>query len=274
MRSILVPPNERKKIRVEESSEVHLEHGEESWAVSYSDMLMVLMSFFIIFFSIDSGKKQDVLSEITMFLGQQAGQRGSGEAETAGKTLGKGDILRSRLKKARRNRGEGVSESQGDLQEMIYQALINVNLPIVTEQTNKHIEVVFPDNIYAPRRFKLTNKNIAALEKILTALVPMKDNIELFFVGHTDDKQIRNKDQYMTSNYTLSTLRAANALENAIILGFPATQMFAQGGADNKRNSRTLSLKIKHKILEENSKEDSDDPRDRDGEPVPDNAKY
>ncbi|RYZ56260.1 MAG: hypothetical protein EOP07_12820, partial [Proteobacteria bacterium] len=52
-------------VRIEHKKAQLSAEDSASWAVSYSDMLMVLMSFFIIFFSYDESKRSTILSELS-----------------------------------------------------------------------------------------------------------------------------------------------------------------------------------------------------------------
>ena len=63
--------------RVERARAIHLEdETSHLWAVSYADFLMVLLSFFIIFFSLDKKTKDSVIDEIMLYSSGQEGVKG------------------------------------------------------------------------------------------------------------------------------------------------------------------------------------------------------
>ena len=59
-----MPVNKNKRrIRIELPEEQEFHSEGESWAVSYADFLMVLLSFFIIFFSYSREKTQSIIDQ-------------------------------------------------------------------------------------------------------------------------------------------------------------------------------------------------------------------
>lgn len=234
MRSKAVQDNEKKVsllMAEEEHESYHLEGSEESWAISYADMLMVLLSFFVVFFSMEPNETKDVISQIAIDIGSPA---------NAPKGITDEPI------------NESVTKSNAKAVVQNLQSL-GMNLNIKTNVESKTLEIFFPQNIFQPSSFYLDKDNREILRKILRSLFPIEQKIQLFFIGHTDEVAVTKANRYLRSNYSLSALRATHALETAVTMGFPANRVFAQGGADNQINSRTLSVKIK---LDEISTED------------------
>ena len=77
-----------RQVRIERRSKAQIASEDmQSWAVSYSDMLMVLMSFFVIFFSFEDKKRDDLVSQISLEM--QAKSGGGGLQDVTGKAGGR-----------------------------------------------------------------------------------------------------------------------------------------------------------------------------------------
>ena len=69
--------------------------------------------------------------------------------------------------------------------------------------------------------------------------------IKVHFIGHSDSAAVSQRpNDIIKSNFTLSSLRAASALEYAISQGLPSDRLFTEGAANNSGSSRSLSLRI------------------------------
>lgn len=197
----------------------HGEGGDEHlWAVSYSDLLMVLMSFFVIYFSFDSGEKaKDGLLNIAVAMKGQA-------------------VVDSEKPKPKETIPAGIN---GELRKQFE----NMNLRI--DKPGNALVIQLEPDIFKLGEFKLDHRTEERLKEISDLIEPFKNSVDIVVIGHSDAAKVsRSKNQYMSNNFDLSSLRALKALQYMLTLGFPNDQISAQGAAENIRSSRTISLRI------------------------------
>lgn len=243
---------ERKKLRlprVERTEDVHPEDGENLlWAVSYSDLLMVLMSFFVIFFAANKGKKDAIFQDVSIALNKNvpgAKTLGTGTGSKGGsKAKVPTPISQAEFEafKQQQIEAELVNEK---ISSTISDSLRQIGVDVDTTEEPSALTINLPDNIYSSTTFEITPKIQLILDQIFSLILDHKDKINVHFIGHSDSAPIKTSTSvFLTSNYTLSALRAAKALEYSLNLGYPSNQLFAQGGAENMRDSRSLSVRL------------------------------
>jgi flagellar motor protein MotB len=219
--SALLKP--KRKLRIEHNAgggEIH-DDG-HAWAVSYADFLMVLLSFFVIFFSIDSNKKETLIDNIVAKSGFDK-TKGSGGKESD-RTLASFSTLPS-----------GIQEVGDSLEGFFVEKV----------DGKQKLYIYLDDDIYLPGKIDLPPKQIENLKQILRNLEPFNGKINITFIGHTDKSVVStSKSNYVKDNFDLSSLRATRALQQAVKADFDPSHMFAQGVAEHTRGSRTLSLVI------------------------------
>lgn len=202
-------------------------------------MLMVLMSFFVLFYSADESKSKDVLKAITVSL---VGQ-GSGEGGGAGGKAGALHALSGTPG------ADGVPANSQEAGKSIMQHLIDAGVDVSASKSPDAIEIKLPDNVFRKRQYK-PNKDVRrTIEAIVDVLKPHADAIDVVFIGHTDSsKVVSNEDQHLADNYDLSSLRAVYALKYAISAGYPSPHLFAKAASWNDRETRSISIEVsRHK---------------------------
>ncbi len=220
--------------RVDRNDEYHIEDdSHHMWVVSYADFLMVLLSFFILFFSTE--EKDELIQKIIRSADTggstsdvQSGMSGSG-ASTA-----KPGIDPKNAKRA-------VASIPDDAMKNLLE-----NFDFKTDKSERRIVFMFPDNIYRLGQIDLAESQKMQLSELMKNLNQYSDYIEIEFVGHTDSSPlVNNRTQVLNDNFALSVIRATRALQYVQGLGFPSEKMAAKGSAEMKRNTRSLSLIIK-----------------------------
>lgn len=226
-------PIARKKIappRIVRGDPVHVEEGDAHlWAVSYSDLLMVLMSFFVIYFSFDdSAASKNGLLNIAKSM--------------KGETIVPSSPSSSHALESKNGEVTPVGNVTTGTNESFRKRLEELNVKI--EAPGKSLILNLEPDIFGMGHFELTPSTQARLKEILSIISPYKDEVEIVIIGHSDSKHIGKKNAYLGNNFDLSSLRALKALQYYLDLGFPSDQISAQGAGENARNSRSLSLKI------------------------------
>ena len=242
-------PKKPRLPRVDREEDYHIEdETAHLWAVSYADFLMVLLSFFIIFFSVDEKKQENVINRIVADIGNESeakgakGQKGGQGVGQAGKGPGQG-----------KGTGHPKTDSPRNIDSIQKEVLRDVlkNFKLTVEKKEKAIHLKFPDNIYPAGQIHLNNQNRKLLSLVLKKLMPFSNEIDLIFVGHTDSLPMRkNASKVITDNFSLSVIRATRALQLAIRAGYPVDRLAAKGSADKRRSTRTLTLVVQARTSE------------------------
>ncbi len=212
------------------------------WAVSYCDLLMVLMCFFILFFQLSSPEAPSVLENILLSLkGQNIPQAtvhdGTGVMRTGvDATIGGGsdfDKLTPNLSKVTHILSE------------IAQKLKGQDVKILSDLDGKVISIDLAENIYAMGQYSFPPQDRSKLEEILKIVLPYAGAVNLTFVGHSDPTPIAvHRGKVIDSNLVLSSLRATRAVEIALRLGFDPRWTNSQGAGEYNRKTRSLSIRV------------------------------
>lgn len=190
------------------------------WAVSYSDLLMVLMSFFVLFFSFGDGNKLD---EIIWSLNPNEKSQTQNQVKNA----------------ATRNPASFDAKLLDDLK---------TTEEYVMESKEDLLWIHLPDTMYYPGQIEIMERKKIILDDLLTKLEPFSEKIKLTIVGHSDNTPLsKTKNYYIQDNFSLSALRASRIVSDLIRRGFPSEQLYIRAGAENIRNTRSLSLQISMK---------------------------
>jgi len=175
----------------------------EGWAVSYSDVLMVLLCFFVLFFSTED---QTLL---------QATKNFASRTPSSSSTTHPGSTLQQTLTHLPRSK---------------------------VIQAGQEIRIEFDNDIFERGEFKLEGKGRADVLQALELLKPYKDQLVLSFIGHTDTVTLRPRNDMLENNFDLSALRASKAMGLAIATGYSTKNLRIRAAAENERNSRTISI--------------------------------
>lgn len=199
------------------------------WAVSYADFLMVLLSFFILFFSVGKNDKDAIVNIIS-----KVKEQGLGRGEGGG-----GNSLKDSL--------AASSERVADPKSIV--AVIGKDLKDIRYELNektKTVTFVLADDIYRVGRVRPSEDGEKSLRELLHLLKPFGPEIDLVFVGHTDSRPVRTRRvPGVNNNFDLSALRASYAVQLAMGEGLPKEGLYTHGSADNTRVSKSLSIIVK-----------------------------
>lgn len=215
-------PNKKKprlpRIDREEVVVVHEDENSHLWAVSYSDFLMALMSFFILFYSADSSNRKTIIMNLAKTFSKD------GKPYSAGY-------------------GEGEKDQPHRIPASFTDALKNMNVDVAQDQES--LVVNFPDDFFRPGRHEISTDSQSEIEKFLVRLKPFQAQINLYFEGHADNNPMKvHKSNIIVDNFVLSSLRASSALIIAKNMGFSEKNLYIQADSSNVRNSRSLSIRI------------------------------
>lgn len=227
------PKRELPRVEREQDMEILEDSNAHLWAVSYADFLMALLSFFILFYSVDDKKRDQLILNISNQLAKDTTLTGGSAtmASTAGRAT------------AGTDGPEKVAANPMDVQKSLVAALQGLEVKI--EEENHFLIINFPDDIFTTGSYSLTVSNKNQLARFLEIAKPYNGKFNFYFEGHTDSKPIRHtRTSVVTDNYILSSLRASSALQQAVLAGFEEKYLFTQANSSNIRNSRSLSIRL------------------------------
>ncbi len=218
--------------------ELHEDALQHLWAVSYSDLLFVLLSFFIIFFQMENPEKdKSILDKVLLSVQDKTVETDA--IRNSGGDTGNGVRTPQAAVGAQVNAKSVIDQIAEDLK----------GSDISVQPADKGvINLNFADNVYEPFGYVPNRKVKAELNEILKRLSPHKANLKITFIGHTDDAAInskrKKKNEVISSNLVLSNLRAARAVEHAMANGFDPRFLSAEGAGEFNRNTRSLTMRI------------------------------
>ncbi|MCT4640893.1 MAG: OmpA family protein [Bacteriovoracaceae bacterium] len=231
----------------------HMHAHEESWAVSYADLLMVLMSFFIVFFNLESGKgngKEESLVEIisTSFTKDTSGGKknkiGDGPKDNKGKINNLNELKKflanSDIKVAAIG-ADGVIIK--DKKEEGISSLFDKKKVSKVKKV-RGLEIKLPDDIFSLGAYKLNKEIKVTLDQILEGITKYREKITIVVIGHADAVPMKAGKKVIQSNFILSSLRSSKAVEYLIKKGYDRNFVAGQAVSVENRASRSLSLRI------------------------------
>ena len=212
-------------LRVTRKTNVHVQsHGGEGWAISYADMLMVLLSFFVMFFSLKDEHPETFdqeLKKISMSM----------EAGAKDKKAVKGAEPAAPMK-------EPAAKNYSELAS----ALKIQGVSVIDEKTQ--LVVTLDDAAFKSAGFSPNRAIRGRVDEIMQKLKPFNKSIQLTVVGHTDSRRLVPRNEFLADNFDLSSLRALHVLKYVLARGFPERRATARAAASFDRAARSVSFVI------------------------------
>jgi chemotaxis protein MotB len=195
--------------------DAHTERGNEIWLITLSDLLMLLMIFFVVLFSLALQKQ---------YLAKQPTKASAGTPAIS--------QVSDYVKKAASDT-PSVAPTQQDiptsLEKELVSALNSENNPqgLFIRRTADLLTLTFPEKIiFDPGQAKLKSSSDDILNKV-AMFINSHANLVVEVQGYTDDTPI-NSTQY-PSNWELSVDRATQVARSLIARGTNPTQVSVKG---------------------------------------------
>ncbi|MBF0315980.1 MAG: hypothetical protein HQK50_08770 [Oligoflexia bacterium] len=195
-----------------------------SWAISYADFLMVLLSFFVIFFSTNP---KTILFQLTKVVNEDKKLR---PVSTPSQSMAlPATTTSTSLPTVARLQSVKVQLKRS-----------NIN----TSFKGNKLILQFPHNIYSLGQYDPPEKLI---NDIVTILKSHKKNLIVTVIGYTDQKQFTQKNKTLINdNLTLAGLRAAKAA-SYLQKNLPFMQIKTQGESGLTRETRSISFVVEER---------------------------
>ncbi|MEK6624473.1 MAG: OmpA family protein [Bdellovibrionota bacterium] len=199
------------------------------WMTSYSDLVTLLLCFFILFFAIFAQKQSAEMEKQTK------------EAMT---------IAEEKIKAMQRPKtigllAEEINEKFSKL-ENVYSMVYE--LPgIETVKKHDHFLIVFSDgNFFEAGSYQLNVYGQYRMALVLERLIPYANQLFIEIQGHSDNTPVNQKAESYKTNIELSALRAIGVYNYFLQFGFPEESMSISGYSyhrpivDNKEDEEVI----------------------------------
>lgn len=187
---------------------------EGSWAVSYGDMITLLVCFFILFFATDRESDRKKEMETKMLTKLQA----LGEPST--------------------------SQSQGDTPHLD-ESLMS-KFQVQTHKVGEKIIVEFPNtSFFAFGKIDISKDGNDKLKKFVDTYMPYAGNYILGIRAYTDNKKvIKSPHRRFNDNLELSALRAVSTMRSLQKMGIPLNRMRLGGFGELRMTEEDLKKAV------------------------------
>lgn len=197
-----IPNNKKNSLFPQQPFE---EEDDESWQVSYLDIITIVLGFLIILLSFSQLKEDERLSISNLF--------DSSVVETEYITT-------------------PIEDIKTELEEFLREDIENGSIAISRDLNDLRIRFR-SDDFYSSGSAKLKPQGLKQLSKVLLAIKETKyDDFNIDVEGHTDSSPISSA--VYPSNWELSTARASNVVKYFNGLGIPVSRLKASGYADSR----------------------------------------
>jgi chemotaxis protein MotB len=208
-----------------------------SWAVSYVDLLSLLLCFFVIFYDAErtkniSPEKMTALDKLALEINKDAKP-----ATTAAQIENESS--------------EKETYEKVKIHPLIGELEINLkeNLPIESIKQKKGLYLSFKEmSFFSSGSSKLNSSAEEVITEMIQRLTPYKGQIHITVQGHTDTRKVSLSKEKHSDNWELSALRATSVLKHFVREGFPQETLSAEGFADTKAQDKNLELSFQRRI--------------------------
>lgn len=187
---------------------------EGSWAISYGDMITLLLTFFILFFSTDQQKDRM-------------------------------DAMETSLLARLESKSQPDAKMNGGGQDPTVD--VNLTEPLATRvhKVGSRLIVEFPETSFFDLGAVSPTKNgVSELKKFVSIYMPYAGNYLLGIRAFTDNKKVRKGIHRYADNVELSALRAVATMRVLQGLGVPLDRMRLGGYGELKMTAEDLSRAI------------------------------
>ncbi len=236
--------------------------GEANWAVSYVDVLTLLLCFFIVFYS--AGEKTEKKSEVLNLIVGQFGSAESRNSDVTGNVEDQNSTSTNRKPAAERSEvsaAPSVAAVNADWIESLNVALDQKeNVQVKTEAETVYVSFRTVE-FFTPGSIELTSTGRGIVERFSKVMLAHKDKIRVAVQGHTDGRQVSPGKHQYRDNWELSVLRATRVLSFMIRKGFDSSALSAEGYADTRAiastedlHPRRISFRIEPRLVKTDDK--------------------
>lgn len=199
------------------------------WIVTYSDMVTLLLCFFVALFEPNEADPTQLAAMASAFLNSGMGASTGGNTMSSGKSADLGNTIMS-LPSMDRGRALGTAMAKA---VSTFEPEVKSNKTRISHDERGLVISLMSDFFFAPASARI---NIAETRDILIRLGGMLNSDELSgrkfkIEGHTDSVDV-DPDGPWESNWELSTARAISVLHYLTDIGVEEKRFYVSGFAD------------------------------------------
>jgi chemotaxis protein MotB len=204
-------------LRVTRKTNIELAHGDgHGWAVSYADLLMVLLSFFVLYFSFAEENPNTVNEELHKIALSMKGM----DAKQIQEITRKPDSLGA-LEEALKIEGVRLTD-KGD-----------------------HLLLDLESSAFASGAYRLPPALKGQVDAVMSKLQPFQDKLNVTIIGHADKRRLIPRGEFMQDNFDLSSTRALRVLKYMVAKGFPENRASARAASSYDRDARSITFEVR-----------------------------
>lgn len=184
-----------------------------SWLLSFSDIITMLLCFFMLFYAAEKKDSTNNFNEVVKFIQTELGLKGFSQNDMKD------------VKKMIENR---FGSDRGFISD-----LETLNQKGVREVLNysHYVSIEFPvGNLFDAGSIKPNQAGIETIMPVLKRLLPYQDKLVVNIVAYTDPARVKNrKDRWWKTNQELSALRALEIQRLFLAEGFKDNSVYISG---------------------------------------------
>ena len=220
---------------------IHSEDDSEgTWAISYGDMITLLLSFFVIFYNADfKAKKIESLNHHLSFDLENLKPHLTGSSTTQSNTK-PNEKAKTNTSKASAGSGSLFVDGLSDFK-------------IKVHEVDQNLVVTFGNiSFFDSGSTEVKKDSIEILKLFTTKYLPYAGKYQLSIKGFTDRKAVRNVRRSYKDNLELSVLRAVSAMRHLQKAGIPLNRMEIAGVGELRTIDKIIpkSNKLNQKELD------------------------
>jgi len=204
-----------------------------NWAISYGDMITLLLAFFVMFFSVDQSSEKAEIKSLAQMVEEEFQEERQPAAETSW----------GRSSESERGNFIGIDSN------------LSKELEVSTAIKGNRLVIEFPKvSFFKTANYELTEDGEKALQKFASVFTKFSGQLRLVVRGYTDNRPVKKKNQYgkFSDNLELSSLRAISALRVMESNGIPFSLMRIGGYGETDKSKEELDaeqLALDRKIV-------------------------
>lgn len=203
------------------NQEEHVD-SEGSWAISYGDMITLLMSFFVLYFSIDHESVRRLKLQTSLV--EELKKSGVKDSQPI-------------------SRDVASVSSAASIHESV---LEKVGARLIQDDENLIVE--FNEvSFFDMGKIDLTKKGQEVLNEFVKSYLPFAGQHQIRIQAFTDTRKVRSDNPRFRDNLELSALRAVSSMRTLQKAGIPLNQMKIAGYGEMVETQERLAQLIKEK---------------------------
>ncbi len=221
--------------RLQETHHQEEADSEGSWAISYGDMVTLLLCFFILFFTVNPNKDQteSIQQELLNIMMREMSSAAQRSPAQAGGPSSGGDARHRKV----------ATEEASDKTQVEFDEKDAAQWDGKIHKMGNRIVVEFPGvSFFKSGKISVTAAGVESLKRFTGLYLPYVSKNQLSIQAFTDLKRVRQeRGRKFADNLELSALRSVAAMRVLQKAGIPLSKMRVGGYGEMKVTARELA---------------------------------